>query len=33
MKITRLMAMQKSIHFEELETLLNTFINTSLVEK
>ncbi|MFW2097976.1 ATP-dependent RecD-like DNA helicase [Acinetobacter sp. ULE_I057] len=33
MKITRLMAMQKSIHFEELEALLNTFVNTSLVEK
>lgn len=33
MKITCLMAMQKSIHFEELEALLNTFINTSLVEK
>ena len=33
MKITRLMAMQQSIHSEELEVLLNTFVNTSLVEK
>lgn len=32
MKITRLMAMQQSIHSKELEVLLNTFVNTSLVE-
>lgn len=32
MKITRLMAMQHSIHSEELEVLLNTFVDTSLVE-
>lgn len=33
MKITRLMAMQQSIHSKELEVLLNDFVNTSLVEK
>ncbi|WP_257222325.1 ATP-dependent RecD-like DNA helicase [Acinetobacter sp. YH12120] len=32
MKITRLMAMQHSIHSKELEVLLNTFVDTSLVE-
>ena len=32
MKITRLMAMQQSIHSKELEVLLNTFVDTSLVE-
>ncbi|MDM1757665.1 AAA family ATPase [Acinetobacter sp. 256-1] len=32
MKITRLMAMQQSIYSEELEVLLNTFVDTSLVE-
>ncbi len=33
MKITRLMAMQQSIHSKELQVLLNDFVNTSLVEK
>lgn len=33
MQVTRLMPMQTSAHSEQLEALLNNFINTSLVEK